>query len=717
MADDKKSQPSDRLKEAIRVAKDSYSKGTSIPDALAHHRGSLSIPVIPGLQPSMVPGIPGVGQHSIQHEIQSMSERFSRMQYIDGFGFWEWNLEKESFRVFPGNLWDSMGYKEKDIDRVKAIELAFTLVHENDKDKLRKCLSDHFSNNTKYSAAYRMRNRDGSYRWVQAEASSIRDKNNRVIYFAGVNYDITEEKKIESALRDSQARFRRILESSNDGVWEWNTFEKKLSYSQGCWAMLGFPKKDSDMGRGQMRRWLERIHPEDRDQVESEMIGKLNKFQPFDIEYRILNNTNDWMWLRTRGDVLTNSEGEVEFMSGANVDITELKRSEARIIKAKTLAESANRAKSEFLSSMSHELRTPMNAILGFTQLFDTAKNLTTDQKENISEIRRAGNQLLRLINNVLELSKIEAGKASVSIRPVPIHSVIEEVFSQCTDLAKKSSVSLNFEPHHLKNAFVRADRASLKQSLIKLVSNGVIYNRSGGRVIVSLVETANKFLVISVRDTGRGIPKSVQANLFEPFSQQQDILAKPTGNGVGLVICKKLVELMGGNIEFDSEEGAGSCFQIQLPIEKNVVDDSDTSESVEISKFLNFDNQLFKDKTVLFVDDDSKCRNWLGKYFKNFQGLKYETADEGIKGLFKARSLLPHVIFYDLHMPGIDGYEVIKILKSDPNTRNIPVVALSEIHGRKEIQSALEAGFSDLLPKPLDVEQLTVVTSQLVND
>ncbi|GAB2189983.1 hypothetical protein MAH1_15910 [Sessilibacter sp. MAH1] len=655
-------------------------------------------------------------QKNSHKEIAHISDRFSKMQNISGFGYWEWNFETNVFRVFPGQLWREMGYSLGDMGRIKSIDDAYEFVHPEDQEKISACAQRHFEFNAPYSESYRMRNRDGSYRWVQGQASSIRNRNNEVIYFAGVNYDITEEKRVEFALRESQIRFARILESSNDGVWEWSRKDRTINFSQGCWALLGFSIDDLEMGNNQTRKWLIRIHPQDRARVENEIYQKVKNAQAFDLEYRILNRTGQWQWIRTRGDVITNSQGEVEFLSGAHVDITEIKNSQERILAAKNMADKANRAKSEFLSSMSHELRTPMNAILGFTQLFDRDKNLTPDQAENIVEIKKAGKQLLRLINDVLEFSKIEAGKMLPQLRPTKLESVISEVVEQLRSLANKHSVKVSFTQDESNTTFVNADRNCLKQALIKLLTNAILYNSKNGSVAIYLTDMAPDYVTISVNDTGKGIPKKYHAQLFEPFAEFENRSSSPPGNGVGLAICKQLVELMDGRITFESSEDVGSSFKICLPVASNVVNETQLTGEFKATDFVNFDQNLFQSKKILYVDDDAKSRNSLTQYFSSFKDLTFIVAAEGIKGLFEARNTRPDIIFYDLHMPGVDGYEFIKIIRNDPNTRLIPIIALSEIVNKQQMRDVIEAGFNDVLSKPLDIEQLTVIALQLIN-
>ncbi len=652
-------------------------------------------------------------------ELAKLADNYSRLQNVWGFGVWEWHSEEDRFTVFDSSLWRSMGFNSSGIESISKVEHALKLVHPDDHAVVVDVLKNHRRDNRgPIECAYRLCGKDGKYRWIYLRASSLRNEDGWITYMSGVNYDITNEKYAEQSLRDNQSLFQRILKSTNDGIWEWSLSKGRLSFSQGCWRILGFNVEDSEMGLRRHRLWRARVHPMDRSEFDLALTLPMEHGGEIDVEYRIKNIHDEWIWIRSRGDVIYDENGDIEYLSGANIDITELKRAEERLISAKSLAEQANKAKSDFLSNMSHELRTPMNAIIGFAQLFDYADNITDEQRENINEINRAGNHLLELINDVLELSRIEAGKLQFSLEAVAIGQLIQTVFDDCAISASQRHVSLNFEPQHLIDTYIRADQNALQQAISSLIEFGVQSSRVGGRVIVSLATTANDYLVISVRDNGQGIPKSAQATLFEPFGRKaQD---NQESSGIGLAICQKLVELMSGNLLFESEEGVGTCFQIQLPMvkkEKTIPASSDyVPKAVEVGAGFSIDSELFTGKCFLYIEDNAANISVLEQYFGQFTGLDFHSAGESITGLFKARQLDPDLIILDINMPGIDGFEVLTILRSDPATQAMPVVALSANATNDDIRRALDAGFTDYLTKPVDVEQLTMVINSLVH-
>jgi PAS domain S-box-containing protein len=539
-----------------------------------------------------------------------------------------------------------------------------------------------------------------------------------VSIMSGVNFDITEIKKVEAALRESESRQVRIIQASSDGIWEWYADRGGFHFSHRCWELLGYEDVDDVLTEGEdrLKIWRRHIYPQDLSKFDTALVEHMAGHAPFDVEYRLVSTQGEIRWIRGRGRAVFNDQGEPIMMSGSNMDITEVKRAEERVIQAKEQAEQANRAKSEFLSSMSHELRTPLNAILGYTQLFEYDGNLKSQQIENVREIRKAGEHLLQLINDVLDLAKIESGNMTVSLEPVLVSRLIEECFTLVQPQADAKGVRLSVLLAEFSNTYVIADHVRVKQALLNLLSNAVKYNFVGGEVEVKLSAPQAQQLRISVRDTGRGIPLLRQSEVFQPFNRLSAENTNIEGSGVGLVITKQLVEMMQGSLDFISAEGMGTTFWMDFPMATEWNEESivrTVSGKDYTPAILNVQRQC----RVLYVEDNPTNIRLLQQIFARYPQLDLEVAEEAFLGIYKARSMHPDLVILDINLPGMDGYDVLSVLKNDPLTSSIPVIGLSANAMPYDIERGRNSGFYDYLTKPVDIHRLIDVFNNLLHD
>ena len=370
---------------------------------------------------------------------------------------------------------------------------------------------------------------------------------------------------------------------------------------------------------------------------------------------------------------------------------------------ARVAADKANQAKSDFLSSMSHELRSPLNAILGFAQLMDSGTPPPTPgQKDSIDQILQAGWYLLALINEILDLSLIESGKLSLSTEPMAIAPVLADCQAMIEPQASKGGIRLVFMlPTPL--LFIRADRTRVKQVLVNLLSNAIKYNREGGSVEVSCA-TAGKRVRISVRDTGHGLSADRLAQLFQPFNRLGQEGGTEQGTGIGLVVSKRLVELMHGQIGVDSHEGVGSVFWVEL----------DTAPAIAGLDLINeppADPLLTTTagadlRTVLCVEDNPANLLLVARLLTRRGDLRMISAHDGRTGIELARTARPDVILMDINLPGISGVTALQILAGDPATAHIPVIALSANAMPRDVERGLVAGFFRYLTKPIKLAE-----------
>ena len=466
----------------------------------------------------------------------------------------------------------------------------------------------------------------------------------------------------------------------------------------------------STRGVDRIQAWRRRMHPDDGVVYDQVLAGHIRGEGPFDVEYRIRGKDNTWRWIRARGQMTYNDSNEPLRMSGTNMDITQLKLAEERVIKAKEAAEKANRAKSEFLSSMSHELRTPLNAILGFAQLIGMDEGISREHQSNLTEIKKAGQHLLQLVGDVLDLAKIESGRMTMNIEPLSPVSILNEAFALLKVQAESKGVQLCLQTNDLSDRTVFADRMRLKQVFLNLLGNAIKYNRESGRVSVSC-SVIEEFFRVTVEDTGRGIPAERQAEMFQPFNRLGAELGNIEGTGVGLVITSQLMAHMQGRIDFTSEEGQGSCFWVDMPLEQDRTTRPGLAPAPVASKVEDpqavYDLDVREPKHILYVEDNVSNQRLVTRFLARYPQLRLEVAHDALRGLYLARTNRPDLILMDINLPGMDGYEALEVLKNDPGTRSTPVIALSANAMVHDLEKGNSAGFCHYLTKPINLEQL----------
>jgi PAS domain S-box-containing protein len=378
------------------------------------------------------------------------------------------------------------------------------------------------------------------------------------------------------------------------------------------------------------------------------------------------------------------------------------KRVELQLNNAILAAETANQAKSDFLSSMSHELRTPLSAILGFAQLIETGSPLPTPaQKRSVDQILRAGWYLLELINEILDLALVESGKLSVSMEPISLAEIMLECQTMMEPQAQKRSIAVDF-PQFEVPCFVDADRTRLKQVLINLLSNAIKYNRLGGSVVVSCREAGAGRLRISITDIGLGLTADKLSQLFQPFNRLGQESNVEEGTGIGLVMTKRLMELMGGTTGVDSTPDVGSTFWVEIGLARH--DQRSVPGRVAGPRAkVRTDAQI---RTLLYVEDNPANLMLVEDLIERRPDLCLLSARDGNLGVEMARSELPDVILMDINLPGISGIRALKLIAEDPVTAHIPIIALSANAMPRDIKKGLEAGFFRYLTKPIKVAE-----------
>lgn len=657
-----------------------------------------------------------------EQDISDMRASLQRHQRIfrssHGYGYFDWDLKKQKMD-WSGGYWKYLGYTDEDVEVISMSSNYFDYVHPEDVSRMQEAIWKLFKAHTLMGeVTYRVRKKNGGYIWTEIRADATRDEQGWVTFVSGIAFDVTKQKQMQQALQLSEERHARILQSSNDGIWEWVLDQDGFHYSSRCWEHLGYTENHEAIAQGvdHMAAWRKRMHPDDLQQFDRVLAQHIRKQGPFDVEYRIRGKGDRWFWVRARGQMVFNEKGEPVRMSGSNMDITELKEAEERVIKAKEDAEKASQAKSEFLSSMSHELRTPLNAILGYSQILAMDESLAPVQRAHVAEITRAGDILSRLIKDCLDLARIEAGHLNLIYKTLSPCELIQRCLGMVQNLAAKRNINLVFYPGNFASITITADQTRLEQVLLNLITNAVKYNRDRGRVNIACAIEADTYFRILVQDTGKGIPVEKQSQIFQPFNRLGEENSKTEGSGVGLVITQRLVQQMGGRIDFSSQEGVGSRFWIDIPLRQEaVISTPVVGQAAEAPEPPSNELEIGGRRRILYIEDSPSNQRLMEHLLGRFPQLELQLAADALKGLFYARAEHPDLIIMDINLPGMDGFEALEVLQSDLATAHIPVIALSANAMSHDIEKGLKAGFVSYLTKPLEFGLLIEVFNRVL--
>ena len=561
--------------------------------------------------------------------------------------------------------------------------------------------------------------KDGSSVWCAASVSVFTHPVHGEVWLS-VHTDISARKQAEESLRLSEERIRLVIDATNDGIWDWNPVTHEDYLSPRWKEILGY--RDDELPNVDST-FFDLIHPDDRAAVAQAVTRHFEHGKPYRTEMRMRHKDGEYRWTLSRGEAVCDTDGRPIRMVGTITDITERKRNEAELIghrehleelvqirtmalvTAKNDAERANLAKSEFLSRMSHELRTPMNAILGFGQILEM-ESLSVNQRESVSEILRAGHHLLVLINELLDLSRIEAGHLDILLEPVNLATVTNAALKMVSAAVQDNHISIHNRVASGTHHYVIADNTRLRQVLVNLLSNAAKYNRPGGHIRIACEAPDSESLRLSITDTGPGIPPEKRDNLFKPFERLGAEFGKTEGTGIGLALSKQLVELMGGTIGMASTPGEGTTFWFDLP---RVTPALTTSpEQGARNELATIDMQQ-----VLYIEDNPANVRLVKQLFSVYPDMSLITAATGEAGIELAIQHQPGLILLDIHLPGIDGYETLRRLRANPATANIPVIALTADAMPLDVKRGLAAGFVRYITKPVVIEELLDAVKQ----
>ncbi len=548
--------------------------------------------------------------------------------------------------------------------------------------------------------------KDGSAYLVSSQISPICGEDGKVTHFIGFQCDATERHHANTALQQAteeaeraEVTLRSMTESVGDGIVSSDAGGNIIFWNRAAERIFGYQEAEA------LGKPLTLIIPERYREAHCAGMARLVAGgQPRRIgqSLEIIGLRKDGSEVSTELTLSTFTAAGGQCFTGVIRDITERLRAASALHQAKEEAERANRAKSEFLSRMSHELRTPLNAILGFAQLLEM-DGLNVDDRESLAQISRAGKHLLGLINEVLDIARVEAGRLALTPEPVSVRETLEESLALIKPLAVERGVRLEPLAGEL-DCEVLASAQRFRQVLLNLLSNAVKFNRDGGSVAV-FCEKIEDRLRVKVTDTGRGIAAENIARLFVPFERFGAENSAIEGAGLGLSLSKHLIEAMGGQIGVESTPGEGTTFWVELPLIQTAPAASERTLDAPVASLAEIPRATAP-RTLLYIEDNLSNLRLVERILARRPEVKLISAMQGSLGLELARQHRPDLVLLDLHLPDIQGDEILRELRADPRTGTIPVVLISADATTAQIGRLLAAGARDYLTKPIDVRR-----------
>jgi PAS domain S-box-containing protein len=657
-------------------------------------------------------------------ELQRMALNAARM------GVWDWHIStgeehwsEEAERVFG---------LEPDAFNRSYTEF-WKYVHPDDRQRVIETQDRALFEGIDYAPEYRIIHPDNSLHWVTSRGKVLRDESGIAVRLSGITMDITERKQAEIALAESEKRlrsaeekYRSIFENAVTGIFQSTPAGRYQSVNPAMAKILGYASaKDLIATMTNIATQLY-VNPVQRQEFISYMTanGSVSEF-----EAQVYRKDGSIIWISTSAVVVKDATDNLLYYEGTVEDITHRKQAEETLRKNKEAAEEANRAKSQFLANMSHELRTPLNAIIGYSEMLqEDAEDLGyEDLTPDLEKIRGAGKHLLALINDILDISKIEAGKMELYLESFDVAQVISDVEHTIQPLLDKNHNALKVECCS-NIGDMHADLTKLRQSLLNLLSNAAKFTEHGTITLTvrkdESIEELDRnqhcdFMLFQVADTGIGMSLEQLDKVFQAFTQADaSTTRKYGGTGLGLAITRHFCRMMGGDISVKSTLGQGSTFTIRLPMRVPLAKERVAAEAPVLPSFAANTIPLTSGKslgrsttstgsqlaTILIIDDDASVRDLMTRYLSR-EGFHVETAASGDEGLRLARQLRPDAITLDVLLPNINGWQVLSVLKADPELADVPIVVMSIIDDKN---TGFRLGATDYLTKPIDYKRLT---------
>ncbi len=548
---------------------------------------------------------------------------------------------------------------------------------------------------------------------------ALRNREGHPVHLLGVSEDITERKRVEAALQKSEALLSASQHLAKVGGWEFDVESGKSVWSDELFRIHEIPKKP---GVDHIRESLNCYRPEDRPIISEAFRNVCEKGEPYDLEFPFTTYKGKHLWIRTAAQPVY-EDGRIVRVVGNIIDITERKRAEEELVRykvhleetvqlrtdelrlARDAAEAANKAKSVFLANMSHELRTPLNAILGLSQLMRQDSALNKAQRENLEIINHSGEHLLKLINDVLEIAKIEAGKLRLKIATLDLHVLARDVADMMRLRAEQKGLRLELDQSSQFPRYIKGDEAHLRQILVNLLGNAVKFTTEGVIMLrLGVRENDYQHLVIEVEDTGPGISEADQHLLFKPFVQLPDGAAQG-GTGLGLSIVRQFVELMKGRVSVESTPGKGSLFRVELPFE--AADDAEIIHAVSASTGEVSGLAPGQPSHRILIAEDQRDNQLLLSKLMVRIGQEVRIVENGEQCVQIFQSWRPDLIWMDWRMPVMDGVEATRRIRGMEGGDKVKIIAVTASAFKEQLAELQAVGMDDYVSKPFRIDEI----------
>ncbi|WNO11403.1 PAS domain-containing hybrid sensor histidine kinase/response regulator [Teredinibacter sp. KSP-S5-2] len=542
------------------------------------------------------------------------------------------------------------------------------------------------------------RKKNGDLYWVDSTISPFMDDQGKPYQYVSIRTDITKSKAVEQNLEHTMDLLERTNEVAKIGHWSIDVETMRIE-----WSKVTRQIHDVDDNFQPTLENAVVFYEEGgcREQMKTLFQRAIKYSESFDVELIIHTRDGEKKWVRTIG-VPDLNNGKCVRVFGVFQDVSDIKKAEYDLIDARNQAEKSNKAKTDFLSNMSHELRTPLNAIIGFSELLDLDASLNRDQKDNVEEINKAGQHLLELVNEILDLARIEAGELTFSMETINTVQIVNECTLLLTTLIETKNIHVNVVGD--TNIHVKADRKRLKQSILNLLSNAIKYNTDSGNIEINISEQDMGSVRISVTDTGPGIDSDKYELIFQPFLRLHGENDGIEGTGIGLALTKKIIESMSGSIGVISEVGSGSTFWIDLPLDKTP-EVSDDPQGGEVISSSTDDTTLMGNERhkILYIEDNPANLKLMMQIVASRKDTKLLSALTPQIGIEFAKTHNPELIMLDINLPEMDGYQLLDRLKSEGFSKT-PFVAISANAMPEDVKRGKSAGFDEYLTKPINI-------------